>query len=220
MGIIGTAPLSSLALASCIWTPCGYDANSKTRLCSAHDRWDEAHGFLRFGTEKIKVATLIRLKDVINVEPGVTAQMFAHLRSPLRQAFYHLWLRDQQVQTPLRDAQPDPVTISHDCQRSSNCGLRRSVKDHRPIACTAHPRITNSDYVSHTLFQQFDGNRNFRPLRHSRNASRTRVPHHEDTFRRNIQIFGINSGQHLLIAVEDNGGSRMVQQSLSGGGRL
>ncbi len=58
------------------------DAFDRTS-CSADDRGDKAHSLLRCRAQKVKVAALIRLKNVIDVKPGETPQMFAYLRRPV-----------------------------------------------------------------------------------------------------------------------------------------
>ena len=129
-----------------------------------------------------------------------------------------LGLVDQEIETPILNAQPDPIAVSHQTQRSASSGFRGDMQDDRAKSRAAHSGIRNADHVLHTRPGELRWDRQIPRFGHACAALRTGILQDEDVVRLDVEIGIVYPQGEILKAREHDGASLMFEQSGIGRG--
>src|SRR5208283_4170841 len=64
----------------------------------------------------------------------------------------------------------DHVVRTHQRQWTTGCGFGRDVQNDRPVSCTAHAGVGNTDHVGYSLAKELGGKHHVAHFSHSRIA--------------------------------------------------
>src|SRR5262245_27322768 len=87
---------------------------------------------------------------------------------------------DVQMDAARIDVDLEFVAVTHERQGSADVAFRRHMQDHGPVAGSAHAGVGDSQYVTHTFFQQLAWDRQHSPLGHTGSALGSSLTHHQD----------------------------------------
>src|SRR6188472_1081865 len=113
----------------------------------------------RLALEKIEVATLVGLADVLGEHRAVAARIFGRWLLPVGLAAGHLGVADVKMDAALVDVDLDLIAGLHEVERATDEALRRDMQDACAVARAAHAAVGNADHVAHALPQSALGDR-------------------------------------------------------------
>src|SRR5439155_14839564 len=99
--------------------------------------------------QEVKVAALVGLEDVPEVEPAVAADVTGCGGAPHSAAADQLGGGDVQLEAAAGDVQLDLVAIPHEGERSADGGFGGDVQDDSAVGRAAHPSVRDADHVAH-----------------------------------------------------------------------
>src|SRR5271169_256658 len=99
--------------------------------------------------EKIKVAALVGLADMLRKHRPIAAEIMRRRRCPGGAAARECLLADIEVNASLSDIDLDLVAGLHEGERAADKAFGCHVQDAGAVACAAHARIGNAQHVAH-----------------------------------------------------------------------
>ena len=159
-------------------------ASRRRRSASMDDAVDLRLGGRRGAFEKIEVAALVGLRDVLLIERAEAALELRRRLLPRGAAARELGVAHLELELARRHVELDQVAVAHERQRAADERLRRDVQHARAVARAAHARVGDAHHVAHALREQLLRDRQLAPLGHAGRAERARVLQHEHRIRR------------------------------------
>src|SRR4249920_2091431 len=169
-------------------------------------------GYCAEWCEKIEIAAVIGLPDVLRIKCAIAARIPWRRLFPVGAASGDFFVRHMEMDAARRHVNLDLVACFHEGKRAADETLGRHMQNAGAVAGAAHARIGNTQHVAHALLHQLFRDRQHAPLRHPRPALRPAVLEHENVVGRHVEVVALDLACHVVVVLEGEHLAAMFEQ--------